>query len=77
MNTAKELADWCRDSITSLSNSPEYRRLMPVFEQIAERSGLGKQTIANFYYGSKDNPTMKTIDKMVTAIKSMYHEMAA
>ena len=78
MNTsARELVDWIRKSIYSLSITPEYGSKESVYRDLAESSGLSKSLIIKLDSGETDNPKADTIDALSAAIKTIYKRLAA
>ena len=75
--TAKQISDWARESISTLSERPEFGTLTAVYKELARISGLSESFIAKFYQLAKPNPTQDTIDQLVHAIKSIDTEKAA
>jgi len=68
--TARELADWARQSIIALSHDPAYRSRNAVYLRLHKDTGLSLPYLQKFTQGVKDNPTMETIDALVKSIKS-------
>ena len=75
--TAKQISEWAKQSIKSLSLRPDYGSLVSVYRELSRTSGLSESLIKQFYNGLKPNPTQDTIDALVTAIKKATVKKAA
>lgn len=74
---ARNLVEWVRASIRSLSLNPDYGTLDSVYTELAELSGLSKSIITKIYSGESMNPQVDTLDKLIAAIKAALRKIAA
>lgn len=75
--TARELVEWIRASLRSLSVSPEYGSLASAMRGISASSGVSVSLIHKIYDGRANNPTTDTIDKLVASLNAAARKSAA
>lgn len=75
--SARQLVEYVRASIRSLSLSPEYGTLESVYRELARISGLSKSAWIKMHSGEAINPTAATLDKMVGAVREALRKHAA
>lgn len=74
---AVQLADWARQSILSLALDPEFGSLTAVQKFIAAEAHLSVSYVQKFTQGAKENPTVRTVDALIYAIKAAKRRAAA
>jgi transcriptional regulator with XRE-family HTH domain len=75
--TAREITDWALAEITKLSKSGQWPTEAALNKELAAISGVSESLIMKFRSGERPSPQVRTLDKLVTAIKAVKRLRAA
>ena len=74
---AKDLADYTRAEIESLSVGRIYESDSALYGRLAELAGLSRQTVRQFHMGTQPNLGIETLDKLICALKTVRERLRA